>query len=95
MAHKQAKEIRREIPKPVNANKKGGDKMKATSAVEEVVSLNMKGSGAAVLQDLFRFSKTIGKAVAAKQGLTGEAATEYAAKAQRTLRRARRALEAR
>jgi hypothetical protein len=67
--------------------------MKALSAIEESVTLSMKGSGAEVLQDLFVFSKTIGKTVASKKGLTGDAATTYAAKAQRCLRRVRKALE--
>jgi hypothetical protein len=67
--------------------------MKATSAVEESVTLSMKGSGADVLQDLFVFSKTIGKTVASRKNLTGAAATEYAARAQRSLRRVRKALE--
>jgi len=67
--------------------------MKATSAIEESVSLSMKGTGADVLQDLFVFSKTIGKTVAAKKNLTGDDATAYAAKAQRCLRRVRKALE--
>jgi len=67
--------------------------MKATSAIEESVSLSFKGSGADVLQDAFVFSKTIGKAVAAKKGLTGTAATEYSERVKRTLRRVRKALE--
>jgi hypothetical protein len=67
--------------------------MKATSAIEENVTLSMKGSGADVLQDLFVFSNTIGNAVAAKKSLTGDAASEYAARAKRTLRRVRKALE--
>ena len=67
--------------------------MKATSTIEENVSLSFKGSGADVLQDLFHFSKTIGKTVAAKRGLTGDEADVYAARAQRTLRRVRHALE--
>ena len=67
--------------------------MKATSAIEESVTLSLKGSGAEVLQDLFVFSKTIGKAVASAKQLTGDEANEYVGKAQRCLRRVRRALE--
>lgn len=67
--------------------------MKATSVIEESVTLSLKGSGAEVLQDLFHFSKTIGNTVAAKKGLDGDEATEYAERAKRTLRRVRRALE--
>lgn len=67
--------------------------MNATSAIEEKVTLSFKGSGADVLQDLFVFSKTIGKAVASAKKLEGDAAIEYAERAKRTLRRARRALE--
>ena len=61
--------------------------------VEEHVSLNMKGSGAELLQEVFRFSKTIGQTVAAKKGLTGEEASAYASSVKRCLRRARIALE--
>ena len=70
--------------------------MKATAKRAEVVtglSLNLKSSGAKVLQSAFKFSKTIGKAVAAKEGLSGEAATDRAGEIQRTLRRVRVALE--
>lgn len=56
------------------------------------VTLSLKGSGAQLFGDAFKFSKTIGKAVAAKKGLTGKAATDYAASLQRALRRARVAL---
>jgi hypothetical protein len=71
--------------------------MKAIAKVEPTVtgvSLNFKNSGAVLLKDAFKFSKTIGKTVAAKKGLTGQAASEYAASLQRALRRVRVALEA-
>jgi hypothetical protein len=61
--------------------------------VDVTVGLNMKESGAEVLTDAFVYSKTIGKAVAAKKGLTGSEAEEYAGEVQRTLRRVRLALE--
>jgi len=57
------------------------------------VSLSMKDSGAAVLASTFKFSKTIGHAVAAKKGLRGQAATDAANEIKRTLRRVRIALE--
>lgn len=68
--------------------------MKATTKESISVALHMKDSGAAVLQDAFRFSKTIGQAVANKKGLRGQEAADYAEKVKRTLRRARLALEA-
>jgi len=74
-------------------SRKEGKSMKATSAIEEQVTLSFKSSGAEVLQDLFHFNKTIGLAVAAKKGLSGGEATAYAERAKRTLRRARKALE--
>lgn len=78
----------------VDLKQNGGDKtMNATSSIEEKVTLNLKGSGAEVLEDLFHFSKTIGKTVAAAKRLSGDEASAYAARAQRTLRRVRRALE--
>lgn len=67
--------------------------MKATIKEVTHVKLGMKASGAEVLRDAFVFSKTIGKAVAAKKGLTGDEYSEYAGQLQRTLRRARIALE--
>ena len=71
--------------------------MKAETKRESVitgVTLGFKASGAELFRDAFKFSKTIGKAVAAKKGLSGEAAIEYAGSLQRALRRARVALEA-
>jgi hypothetical protein len=70
--------------------------MKATATRAQVVTgvnLGLKASGANVLKTAFKFSKTIGKAVAAKEGLTGQAAADRAGEIQRTLRRARIALE--
>jgi hypothetical protein len=67
--------------------------MKASTKETIHVSLGMKESGAEVLRDAFVYSKTIGKAVAAKKGLEGDEASEYASKVQRTLRRARIALD--
>lgn len=58
------------------------------------VTLSLKASGATLLGDAFKFSKTIGKAVAAKKGLTGKAAADYAASLQRACRRVRVALAA-
>lgn len=58
------------------------------------VALNMKDSGAKVLVKTFKFSKTIGNAVASKLGLRGQAHTDAAKEIQRTLRRVRIALEA-
>ena len=71
--------------------------MKATAIRESVVTgvvLSLKASGADLFKDAFKFSKTIGKAVAEKKGLSGDEATEYAGSLQRGLRRVRRALEA-
>lgn len=56
-------------------------------------SLHLKESGAEVLQEVTRFSKTIGKTVAGKLGLSGNEADAKAAQVQRTLRRVRIALE--
>lgn len=70
--------------------------MNATATRQNVVTgvtLGLKASGANLFKDAFKFSKTIGKTVAAKKGLSGEAAAEYAASLQRALRRARIALE--
>jgi len=70
--------------------------MKATVTKANVVTgvaLNLKASGASVFRDAFKFSKTIGKAVAAKKGLRGDAADEYAGQLQRACRRVRIALE--
>lgn len=67
--------------------------MKANTKVVEHVSINMKESGAEVLQEAFKYSKTIGKTVAAKLGLAGDEADQKAAQIQRTLRRVRVALE--
>lgn len=67
---------------------------KTTSNVVTGVTLQLKGSGAKLFQDAFKFSKTIGKAVAQKKGLNGDAAVKYAASLQRALRRARIALAA-
>lgn len=69
--------------------------MQATAQRANVVTgvnLSLKASGANLFKDAFKFSKTIGKAVAAKKGLTGSAASDYAASLQRALRRARIAL---
>lgn len=79
----------------MDCDKKGGIPMKAVATKANVVTgvtLSLKGSGAQLFGDAFKFSKTIGKAVAAKKGLTGKAATDYAASLQRALRRARVAL---
>jgi hypothetical protein len=67
--------------------------MKADTKVVEHISINMKDSGAAVLEETFKYSKTIGKAVASKLGLSGPEADAKAAQIQRTLRRVRLALE--
>lgn len=67
--------------------------MKATVNTETTFNLQLKDSGAEVLQEALKYSKTIGKAVAGKLGLTGEEATNKAAQVQRTLRRVRVALE--
>jgi negative regulator of replication initiation len=67
--------------------------MKAVAKTFTRINLSLKESGSDVLQDALKFSKTIGKAVAAKKGLTGEAADDYAGQVQRTLRRVRVALE--
>lgn len=67
--------------------------MNANTKVVEHVSVNMKDSGAAVLEETFKYSKTIGKTVAAKLGLEGDEADAKAAQIQRTLRRVRLALE--
>ena len=67
--------------------------MKAVAKTSTRISLTLKESGADVFKDAFKFSKTIGKAVAAKKGLTGTAAADYAGQVQRALRRARLALE--
>ena len=67
--------------------------MKASVKQSTKISLGMKESGATVLQEVTRFSKTIGKTVAGKLGLSGNAADEKAAQVQRTLRRVRLALE--
>ena len=56
-------------------------------------SLEFKESGAAVLQEVCRYSKTIGATVAGKLGLSGENADHKAKQIQRTLRRVRIALE--
>ena len=69
--------------------------MRAIAKREEVVTgieLNLKASGAEVLRTAFKFSKTIGKTVASKEGLSGEAAEERAGEIQRALRRVRVAL---
>lgn len=69
--------------------------MRATATRANVISgvtLSLKASGANLFKDAFKFSKTIGKAVAAKKGLSGSAASDYAASLQRALRRVRIAL---
>jgi len=69
--------------------------MKATATKGTVVTgvtLNLKASGANLFKDAFKYSKTIGTAVAAKKGLSGSAGTDYAASLQRAIRRARIAL---
>jgi len=67
--------------------------MKAIIKQSTRVSLGMKESGATVLREVAKFSKTIGKTVAAKLSLRGEAASAKAGEIQRTLRRVRLALE--
>ena len=67
--------------------------MKAKTTIVENVSIAMKDSGANVLQEAFHYSKTIGKVVAEKLGLSGEEAAAKASEIQRTLRRVRLALE--
>lgn len=67
--------------------------MKATTKITENISVSMKDSGAAVLEEAFKYSKTIGQAVANKLGLSGDEAAVKAAQIQRTLRRVRLALE--
>jgi hypothetical protein len=57
------------------------------------VTLSLKASGASVFKDAFKFSKTIGKAVASKKGLHGNEADAYAGQLQRACRRVRIALE--
>jgi hypothetical protein len=69
--------------------------MQATTNVVEHVCINMKGSGASVLESAFKYSKSIGKLVADKEGLTGDEATARAEEIKRTLRRVRLALESR
>lgn len=68
--------------------------MKATiKESAPTVNLRMKESGADVLQSAFRYSKTIGRTVAQKEGLSGDDAAKRAGEIQRTLRRVRVALE--
>lgn len=67
--------------------------MKATTSTSVAFNLQLKESGAEVLQEAFKYSKTIGKTVAAKLGLSGADADAKAAQIQRTLRRVRVALE--
>ena len=67
--------------------------MQATVKVTEKYNVTMQDSGANVLKSAFRFSKTIGKAVAAKEGLSGDEAAVRAGEIQRALRRVRVALE--
>ena len=69
--------------------------MNANTTVEQIehVSLDMKDSGASVLQGAFKFSKSIGKLVAEKEGLSGDEADARANEIKRTLRRVRIALE--
>ena len=68
--------------------------MKATPHTETYFDLTLKESGATVLRELAKFSKTIGKTVAAKEGLSGSEADNRASEIKRTLRRIRLALEA-
>jgi hypothetical protein len=70
--------------------------MKANATKANVVTgvtLNLKSSGANLFRDAFKFSRTIGKAVASKKGLSGEAAADYAGQVQRACRRVRIALD--
>ena len=67
--------------------------MKAVKATSTRYNLTFKQSGADLFKDAFKFSKTIGKAVAAKKGLTASRAADYAGQVQRALRRVRIALE--
>lgn len=57
------------------------------------VNLQMQESGAEVLRDVFRWSKTIGRTIAEKEGKSGDEAAKRGAEIQRTLRRVRVALE--
>lgn len=67
--------------------------MNASTHIVEHVSIGMKDSGAAVLETAFKYSKSIGKLVAEKEGLSGDEATARADEIKRTLRRVRIALE--
>ena len=68
--------------------------MKAQGKEYVEYSLHMKSSGAQVLREIAKFSKTIGKTVAAKEGLDGDEAKARTGQIKRTLRRVRLALEA-
>lgn len=67
--------------------------MKVTPNTHVTYDLTVKESGAKVLREISKFSKTIGKTVAAKEGLSGDEASNRAAEIKRTLRRVRLALE--
>jgi len=67
--------------------------MEATVSSKTFVSVRMQESGAEVLEEALKYSKTIGKVVAGKLGLTGDEASKKAAQIQRTLRRVRVAIE--
>jgi hypothetical protein len=69
--------------------------MNANTTVVEHVCINMKDSGANVLESTFKYSKSIGKLVAEKEGLSGDDAIARAEEIKRTLRRVRLALESR
>lgn len=68
--------------------------MKAVANTHVTFDLTLKGSGALVLREIAKYSKTIGQAVAAKEGLSGDAANVRASEIKRCLRRVRLALEA-
>ena len=67
--------------------------MKVTPETHVTYSLQVKESGAKVLREISKFSKTIGQTVASREGLSGDAADSRAAEIKRTLRRVRLALE--
>lgn len=64
--------------------------MKATEYTHVSYDLTLKSSGAKVLREISKFSKTIGAVVAEREGLGADRAAEI----KRTLRRVRLALEA-
>ena len=67
--------------------------MKASAKQTTRVTLSCKKSGADVMTEAFKYSKTIGQVVASKLGLSGDEASAKAKQMQRTLRRVRVALE--